>query len=508
MKAKESKLSPFPRGPAPYLLCLVASIALFSVALYTDDILNDDGINYIYAAYETINGSPETAIVYRQESAFTKQFVVLSKYTGLSLLESAYALSLIAQIALMCGFLAVVRSLGASARIQLLAILVFASTMYFNDLRPNILRGFEFWSAQIWALWALIKFAHTSRWRYLLYWLALSSLAIFFRIEGLIYLAGIAILAPFALSGLARKRALGCSALILAVIVTIGALNQQILTKTTGTLSGPYERLNQEFNTARKAGHLLDTQKELIRANMPNKWARNSSSDFFIGGLLFMVAMKLLYTNNGILLVLAFCFGRIREIPKNKGHPIIVSYFLVGLTIALYTIASRFFITGRYVFLPSLLLCVPIPFLLNQILFNSEARSWSYRYILRGTILALSAAMIIVPALTANNNKMYIREAANWVSDNLPPTDNIYFNDMRVAFYSDDFANQSFLIEDISIEDLRLSGYRYAVVHEISGKATNIIGPTIQSGKVELINSVIGSKNARVDTYKILHPDE
>lgn len=510
-----SKLSPtrLTDGSWLYLGCALISVLLFATSLYTDDIINDDGMDYIYAAYEYGNGNTAAALAFRPEQLFYSQFAILSKYTGLSLLQSAYTLSLLAQIALMCGFLAIIRSLGGSATIQLLAIMVIASMIHFNELRPHIVKGFGFWACQIWAIWAIINFALNSRWRYLLGWAALSIISMLFRIEGIVYLVGMALIIPLVVKGAPRKRFLLCGVAILAGCLAIASINhlyfkqrdsnQRNFNQESSQKISPSIKLKAELRRATGITDTINKQKELIRDTMPNKWARDSTSHFLIGGLIFEVAKVLLYTTSGLLLILVLVYGKATIFPKTINHKLIAGYFIIGLVISFYTVASRFFITDRYLFLPALLLCIPIPFLLEQILSSQDRQGWGRRYILRGAIFIIPILTILTPTLKDNDQKAYIPEAARWLKENLPPADSIYYNDQKLAFYSEDYANRSFQIPEISLKTLRNQSYRYAVIHTEKSKPLKISKLLTKDKNTQLVHSISGQRRGTVDVYKI-----
>ena len=494
--------------PWLYLSCALISILLFATSLYTDDIINDDGMDYIYAAYEYSNGDRTAALSFRPEQLFYSQFAVLSKYTGLSLLQSAYTLSLLAQIALMCGFLAVIRSLGGSATIQLLAVMVIASMIHFNELRPHIIKGFGFWACQIWAIWAIINFALNSRWRYLLGWAALSIISMLFRIEGIVYLVGMALIIPLVIKAAPRKRFLLCGVTILAGSLAITSINhlyvkQGDFNQESGQQVSPSIKLKAELLRATSITHTIDKQKELLRDTMPNKWARDSASHFLIGGLIFEVLKVLLYTTNGLLLILVLVYGKATIFPKTINHKLIAGYFIIGLAISFYTVASRFFITDRYLFLPALLLCIPIPFLLKQILSSQDRQGWGRRYILHGAIFIIPILTILTPTLKDSDQKAYIPEAAQWLKANLRPADSAYYNDQKLAFYSEDYANQSFQIPEVSLKKLRNQSYRYAVIHTEKSTPLKISKLLTNDKNTQLVNSLGGQRRGKIDVYKI-----
>lgn len=508
-----------------YGLCVAVSVALFLLFFYVDDIINDDGINYIYAAYEYINGNTVDALTFRPELTFYGQFALLSEYTGLPLSYAAYSLSLLSQIALMCGFLAVTRALGASTSVQILAIVVVASMSSLNHLRPHIIKGFGFWASQLWALWAIIEYTHSKRWRYLLLWLGFGIAATSFRVEAVVYIVGIAFLAPIVLTGVARKRfavfvlVMLCCALVLGLLgrFYFAAVNNdannppdnaaynELYNNTYNNVFSPTLRFEQELNRARQLQEGITRQKTLIRASMPNKWAEKATSDMIIGGLLFHVAITLLNTTNILFLTLVLLFVKVRPLPKTADAKLIASYFSIGILIALYTVASRFFVDSRYVFMPALLLCVPLPFWLDRLWFHTRG-SRRKTTLARAAIIFIPVFSIVEPVIRDGNDKAYITNAGSWIRKHVPPSSRIYYNDQKLAFYGGDYSNQSFRIPADSLTELNHQHYQYVVIHTDKVGSTPRLVSVDNESKLELTHSDVGPKNARVDIYKVLKP--
>ncbi len=508
-----------------YGLCVVVSTALFLLFCYIDDIINDDGINYIYAAYEYINGNTVGALAFRPELTFYGQFALLSEYTGLSLNHAAYSLSLLSQIALMCGFLAVTRALGASTSVQILAIVVMASMSSLNHLRPHIIKGFGFWASQLWALWAIIEYTHSKRWRYLLLWLGFSVAAISFRIEAVVYIVGIALLAPIVLTGAARKRFAVFALVILCCALVLGLLGRfyfapvnndtdnppdyaaynDVNNNTYNNVFSPTLRFAQELDRARQLQEGITRQKTLIRASMPNKWAEKATSDMIIGGLLFHVAITLLDTTNILFLILVVLFATVRPLPRTADVKLIAGYFSIGILIALYTVASRFFVDSRYVFMPALLLCIPLPFWLDRLWFHTRG-SHRATALARAAIIIIPVLSIVEPVIRDGNDKAYIVSAGSWIRKHVPPSSRVYYNDQKLAFYGGDYSNQSFRIPGESLTELSHQNYQYVVIHTDKVGLTPRLVSVDSESKLELAHSDVGPKNTRVDIYKVLKP--
>lgn len=500
-----------------YGLCVVISVALFALFFFIDDIINDDGISYIYAAYEYLNGNTAGALAFRPELMFYGQFALLSEYTGLPLSYAAYGLSLLSQIALMCGFLAVTRALGASATVQILAIVVVASMSSLNHLRPHIIKGFGFWASQLWALWAILEYAHSKRWRYLLLWLGFSTLSISFRVEGVVYIIGMTFLALMVLNGAARKRFAVFTLMSLCCVLVFGLLKQfyfaaednpkldSKLDPKLNSVFSPSLRFEQELDRARQLREGLDRQKALIRASMPDKWAERSTSDMVIGGLLFHVAKTLLNTTNALFLALVLLCIKIRPLPKNVDAKLLAGYFSVGIFIALYTVASRFFVDSRYIFMPALVLCIPLPFWLNQLWFRTSRFRHKHLFA-RAAIIAIPLFSIVEPVIRDDNDKAYLTDASGWIRQHLPPSSRIYYNDQKLAFYGGDYSNQSFRIPAGSLAEPDRQHYQYAVIHGGKADAKFSLADLAGESTLKLIHAEVGPRNSRVDIYKILKP--
>lgn len=491
------------QGRLLYLLCALVSIILFATSMYVDDIMNNDGMDYIYAAHEYMAGDPVRALSFRPEKYFSQQFVILSQVTSLPLKYSAFTFSVLSQIALMCGFLAVIRALNGSTTVQILAIVVIASMSDFNELRPHIIRGFSFWASQLWALWAIILFAASARWRYLLLWATLSTISILFRTEAIVYFIGIAALIPLVIDGIARKRFLIFAGVTLGTILLIGSFHYFYKHNLDNPTFTPSAKLQMEVSKAAKMATMLNQQKELIRETMPNEWARGTASHMLIGGLLFHALQTLLNTTNYLLLLFVLLFSKVKLSLKKPSDKLIMGYFTIGVLIIFYTVASRFFVTNRYVFMPALLLCIPIPFLLNQILLQKIDMSKIRYNLLCVAMFILPFLVVIEPVVRDDDKKLYIRTAATWIGDKLPASAKIYYNDKDIAFYVDDYSEQSFLRPTDSLVELHRQHYQYAVIHSKRLGIKELHQPTPRKGEPQIVYSDISPKGYTINIYKI-----
>ena len=500
-------------GVAIYSLTCALSLIFFFAYAATNDTLNDDGINYIYAAHALSEGLLDEAKSYRPEVHFYRQISVISSLSGLELYPSAQLLSLFWQVLLASGFIAIVRCFDTSVSGQLIALAVFFSIANLNHLRPDIIRGFSFWALQLWALWAGLNFVKHKAWRFALLWLGFSAVSIIYRAEGIAYL----LLTPlFALLStcfkkpITIKKGLKIASFILFTGVVVWLFlppeTQQSSSEThrsTQSLSfSATDKLHRELTTLKLAANNFEQLKDDIAALMPNKWAQRSVNDLLIGGLIFHVLLTILKATNAPLLALSLCRGDIkRPFLIDPRYKLLASYMLIGVIVGLASAYTKYFVSPRYIMLTAILLAIAVTLTLSQTyrrLAASQqagARLWKY------TLFALPLIICLYSYSRQNDDKLYIREAGEWVKTHLNGEQNIYFNQQKIAFYTDDYSNDSFKEQYIDLESLLREGYQYAVFYW--GKSKNDSEPLAQSLNKYRLKTFQNSRGQSVNIYQL-----
>jgi hypothetical protein len=501
---------------AIYGLTCALSLILFFAYATTNDTLNDDGINYIYAAHALSEGLLKEAKSYRPEVNFYRQISVISTLGGLDLYPSAQLLSLFWQVLLASGFIAIVRCFDTSVPGQLIALAVFFSMANLNHLRPDIIRGFGFWALQLWALWAGLHFVKHKAWRFAVLWLGFSAVSIIYRAEGIAYLFLIpifALLSTCFTGNFTAKKGLK----IAGVILFTGALMWLFLSpepkqspgdayKLTQSLSfSATDKLQRELATFKLAADNFSQLKDDIATLMPNKWAQRSINDLLIGGFIFHLLMTLIKTTNAPLMALSLYRGGFkRPFFSDPQHKLLASYILTGILVGLMSVYNKYFLSTRYIMLTAILLAIAVTLVLSQTyrrLASSQqtsARLWKY------SLFALPLLICVYPLSRQNDDKLYIREAGEWVKTHLNGEQNIYFNQQKVAFYTADYTNDSFKNQYADLEGLLREGYQYAVFYE--GKAENGPEPLAQSLKEYRLKTFQNSRGRSVNVYKLPAP--
>jgi hypothetical protein len=491
---------------AIYGLTFILTLVLFFAFGTNNDTLNDDGINYIYAAHALADGDLEQAKTYRPEVLFYHQITLIASLTGLDLHPSAKLLSLFWQIMLAAAFMAIIRRFDDSTQSQIIALAVFFSMSSINHLRPDIIRGFGFWALQLWAIWAGLRFIQSKLWRFAVLWLGLSSLAIVYRIESIAYLLLVPLFTLLAISftgQLSSNKLLKMSSLL---VIFSGAIWLFLWPEHKQLPSGTplLAQLQPELEAFKRATINFDQLKTDISAVMPTQWAQRSVNDLLIGGFIFHLLVILLKTTNTPLIALSLYRGHIkRPFLRSPQHTLLANYILIGILIGLMSVYNKYFLSARYIMLTAILICVPITFVLSQSYTRFmasrqvSARAW------RSALFILPLLACLYPLSRQNDDKLYIREAGEWVKTQLKNEQMIYFNTQKVAFYSADYTNVSFKKQYNNVQDLIHEGYHYAVLYEVKGEQQ----PLPRSLQKHRLKTFQNSRGRSVSIYKLPAPD-
>ncbi|PCJ14635.1 MAG: hypothetical protein COB04_14830, partial [Gammaproteobacteria bacterium] len=465
-----------------YGLTAAVSIGLFFLHTLTDQgVLNDDGINYIYAAHSVFEGNIALAKEYRPEFLFYGQISLISQTLGLEIKTSAYLLSLVWQVILALGFIAIIRSFDKSRHTQWIGLLVFASLASLNDVRPHIIRGFGFWALQLWAIWAAIEFSTTRAWRFMCLWLILSIISVFYRAEGIAYL--ILIPATFLLTRFfsVKQRIQFTCTLAITAFVFVFAIdvlyydNQNKIDHTSSITVSPLNKWQIEKDKLFHAVDLFDQLKKSIAPILPSKWAARNVNDLILGGLIFHLFITILKTTNIPLLIFSLA-NKSPPLPKRQPQQFILyCYACAGIIIGLSAVFTKYFVSTRYVMLTALILCIPITLLLSRTYLRATKIQGARFIFWKSALVIISLTAILYPTLKTNDKKLYIQQSGQWVKANIHDGQGIYFNDKKVAFYNSDYSNRSFNNHYSDIDYIFKQGFQYAVLHNRTTKQTNPI---------------------------------
>ena len=167
-----------------YLWAGLLSLVLTLVMLSYNEPFNPDGLIYLKTA-ELFAAHGFKAAFNNYNWMFYPTLIVLtSKITTLSFLHATYLLNAILDAATVLLFIALLKELGGSRKIQIIGALVILFFPYLNFMRQDIMRGHGYYPFAFLSILLLMRFYKNYKWRDSIGWGIAIMLATLFRIEG------------------------------------------------------------------------------------------------------------------------------------------------------------------------------------------------------------------------------------------------------------------------------------------------------------------------------------
>ena len=139
------------------LLCVIASVCLSIWAVYSDPIINNDGVGYVRTAELLGNGQWSLAFADYKWPFYPFFMWVVSVLTGLSLKSAGHVINTVCFSAVILLFIAVIRALGGkSRRLTVLAAIVALAHPAFNEYRSFLIRDPGYLAAYLAALYCFL----------------------------------------------------------------------------------------------------------------------------------------------------------------------------------------------------------------------------------------------------------------------------------------------------------------------------------------------------------------
>jgi hypothetical protein len=267
-------------------------------------------------------------------------------------------------------------------------------------------------------------------------WSAALVVATLFRVEGVIFLVLLPMLAWFR----PECRLIQFLQLNLPVLAAIAAtliylgLHQQ----TTLNLSRFSELLFQVKHGCQVLIQTYNDKSTALAHAILNGYSERDAKLVF-GVMLLAWYSVCVITNLSIIYALLAIFAyRKKLLPLDKpASQVFLGYILVNVVITAPFLVEYLFLSKRYLIALSLLLLVWVPFGL--------AALWEQQ---RRALTVITGALVIGSALGGiidfGYSKSYIRDAGLWLASNAPSDAAIYSNDFQVLFYSNHFGNTVF----------------------------------------------------------------
>jgi len=443
-------------------VAICASLVLSAWANYMDDIINNDGIEYIKSATAILQGDWATALHTYKWPFYSLTFAFTSLLTSLSLTTSAYVVNAVFNAWLVIAFIALVRLLGGNRNTLWFAVLVILAFPTINKFRPYLIRDPAFLALFLSACYAFLMYVKGGLKRHNAIAIVGFSLAALFRLEGLIYLL---LTQAYLFNHHFTRRGsrlfglfmLFCLLLVLVVFISWWQFSSTDELGYSSIFTQPVRFFEATW------GQLGETFAQQLRG-FEEDGASDYSPTFALIALAWSASSMVFL---GLIHALYYLYFILWLVAWRKGllFPAIELYrpwrflALSSLAILFGFVMLQWFLTDRYTIAAALLLLLATPFLLA---------SW-YEQLHRGTkrkgVFWLVLVLIVLSGLKSldlGTKKHYLRAAAGWMSDSLPAGAAIYTNNRILGHYFE---------RDIKVGDY-WSTQRYYEVDALLAKKT------------------------------------
>ena len=410
---------------------ILANIALSTWCIYLDSVINFDGVTYIAIAQMFADGNITAAIGYYSWPFYSVFIALLSKVLWIDVELAAYALNTLLVISLSLAFVCVVREIsGNHWRITLIAIVVILLLPSISKYRAFIIRDFGYLSCYLWSLYFIFRYCVSGSSKHLIGWLIFAALSSLFRFEGIVFI----LIAPYFLFLFSvhtiphRKKILSILSITL-VGAAVGLLYWYI-----------NDKYMDSVEVARLSGQNIHGLWDFFTDNLKTAIGKPDVTTMGFMGLLARNSGEVFYELVRRMAVFYFLFAAYAYLKKlalqNDLQRRIWQVFLFTNLIMLlgFSVFNNFFVS-RYTMASVLTLLILAPFAINHIFDYFQKAQIKLKFASGFAVLVLLLASL--EGLNVATNKHYVKQAGEWMDQNLPQDATIYSNNKLAVYYAD-----------------------------------------------------------------------
>jgi len=410
-------------------LLFVVSMLLSVWLVLMDPVLNRDAILYLRAADAYLEHGFAAAMALYDRPFLPILFGHLHDLTGLRMdLAALLVLGLLYSL-LVIVFVAIVRLLGGSREVQLLAALLILVHPEINAYRSSIVRDPGFWAFALLAVYALLRYARDPGIMLGLWWFLALLVATLFRFEALFLVA----LGPlFLLGAIPGRRGLRVALPLWVPPMILGALVYVLVLGRAPADEEWFPHISYYFQQAASWRTQFDVASTAIADHLLAFTSVVDAPVAAFGALLAVliitIARALMWPVLALWIVGRWCGGGLHW--TRAQHWLVWGHVAICLLyLSLFLLVNRFVIE-RYTGLLVVLLLLPLPFWIDAL--------WRRYGALTRVLLVLLLAGLCVDTLhNSNYRKGFIADGTDWIRRNAPVNAPLLSNEPHLAYFSD-----------------------------------------------------------------------
>ena len=426
-----------------------ASLLLSAWLIMLDPLIYRDAIIYLRAADAYLQQGFAASQQEFGRPLLSVCMALLHQWTGMPI-QWAGQLLVTLSYALMCtGFVATVHTLGGDRRVQILAAVVVLSHPMLNNNRSSIMRDPIFWSLLIMAFRELLLYLRQPGLKHQLRGFIYIFIASLFRFEGLFF----AVLAPLSLLFTRNLpgRLRHCLRLLVPQLVAVGGLLLAVLVYQSQLSedSRLFPIINMYIDRLLAFPGEFAQVAAATAEPMLNFTAREDAQIAVLAGFAAILLVNLCRAMTWPWLITLLWGWRAHLLDRLRPDDATVlrSHILISLIyLVLFLLANRFMLEryGNQLVIFALLY---IPFILS----NLWGAGGKRKYLVIALLVLMSADSIH----NGERDKLFVREATDWVRLNTPEHSSLVTNEKYIAYFSKrDFDWKTALSKEFQLEAL------------------------------------------------------
>ncbi len=266
------------------IITALASLFLSFIAVYFDDLINDDGILYINTAKAFLTGGLEETSKLYDWPFYSIILAYLHKITTMSLETNAYFLNGLLFILLNDTLIRISNKILPNKKQLLIAALFIICFQPINEYRDFIVRDVGYWAFISLSLYYFMLYLETPTIKIATIWQLVAIIAFLFRIEGILLLGLPLFLISLQKPAAGIKRALLLNYLFLAclplfVLIALNSFSSNLAFKKINIALSLYTS-TENFLTQ------LNDNTSIIKTQILNKYSEQYASLLLISGLI------------------------------------------------------------------------------------------------------------------------------------------------------------------------------------------------------------------------------
>jgi len=422
----------------PAWLSVWVSIVISIWIVFTDDLINSDGVIYIQAAEKIVNGEWLESIKQYNWPLYSLLIALVSKISFVGLETSAYIVNVLLQALLAFSFVRCIQLLGGNNKVALFAIILLLTNVTMNAYRDQIIRDFGYWAFFFTALYFFIQYYQLRTAKYAIYFSVSMLVATLFRIEGIVFLSA----SPLLIISYERKYKENARSIILLlspvpvllVLILIYVMLTDITFASMGRLIDPISYFQNAYENMvggiAEKGDLLE--EKILSVHASDMGTKSMFAIFFM-----MFIVKIISASGYIPMffaVTAYCSKYIKKTINNLN--VINGFIVINTLVLTVFLLSHGFLSPRYTMTMGLLITLPAAFSLSYFMENNfDSSKWKKRA--KIMLIIVFVYMFLDGITSFSASKFYIKESGVWLNKHMPVDAKLITNERTLYYYAE-----------------------------------------------------------------------